>query len=319
MPRNSRRRLTTLVATAAAATCTAVALTPLTPVAPTLAAAAGTVATADPAPGLSAGTFADPPTSVRPKYRWWMPLAYTEDDELVDELQQMKDAGAGGAEVAAFSVDGKGNNTNPFLETYGWGTPRWAEKVATMLSAAQQRDLSLDLTIGPRWPATVPTVDDVNDPAAAQQLAYATEFRPGGSSRSGKVPSSLDVTAPAGAQRKLVAVVAARCSDTACASQKTKPRLLDRQSVVDLTARVDANGELAYTLPGDSTSTWALMAFYQLPTGQSLSGYTATGTNYVLDTLSVAGARATTDFYDDAILTPDVRALLARMRSADLY
>ena len=316
MPRNGHlRRLAALVATAA---CTAAGLTAIAPPRAVAAPSADT-GSSSPVPALTASTFADPPASVRPKYRWWMPLAYTDDSELVDELQQMKDAGAGGAEVAAFSVEGKGNNTNPFLQTYGWGTPRWADKVATMLSAAQQRDLSLDLTIGPRWPATVPTVDDVNDPAAAQQLGYAVEFGAGGSSRSGKLPSNLDVSVPAGAEKKLVAVVAARCSDPACAGQKAKPRLLDRQSVVDLTAQVGPDGDLSYTFPGDPHATWALLAFYQLPTGQSLSGYTATGTNYVLDTLSVAGARATTDFYDDAILTPDVRALLARMRSSDLY
>ena len=275
-------------------------------------------ATDDPAPVLTAATFADPPASVRPKYRWWMPLAYTDDDRLEAELQQMKDSGAGGAEVAAFSVEGTGNNRNPFLETYGWGTPRWAEKVSTMYAAAQERDLSLDLTISPRWPATVPTVDDVNDPAAAQQLAYAVEFAIGGTAREGALPSTLSVTPPSGAEKTLVAVVAARCSDAACAGQTSKPRLLDRASVVDLTGEV-RDGALSHTFGGDAAETWALIAFYQLPTGQALSGYTPTGTNYVLDPLSEEGARASTDFYDEAILTPGVRALLARMRSADFY
>ena len=63
---------------------------------------------------LTRATFADPPTSVRPKYRWWVPLAYTDDQELRAELDQMKAVGAGGAEVAPFGVDGTGNNTNPF-------------------------------------------------------------------------------------------------------------------------------------------------------------------------------------------------------------
>ena len=91
---------------------------------------------ADSVPALTARTFADPPTSVRPKYRWWQPLAYTDDDELANELQQMKDAGAGGAEVAAFSVEGSGNNTSPFLDTYGWGTPRWAASIRGSRSRA---------------------------------------------------------------------------------------------------------------------------------------------------------------------------------------
>lgn len=269
-----------------------------------------------PAPDLTAATFADPPTSVRPKYRWWQPLAYTDDDELAAELDQMKQAGAGGAEVAAFGVDGTGNNTNPFLSTYGWGTPLWAQKVKTMLTAARADGLSLDFTIGPRWPATVPTVADVSDPRAAQQLVFSYEVHPGGTSRSGPLPTNVNVAPPAGAHKTLVAALVARCVDPNCAGS---PRLLDRSSVTDVTAQVDPAGNLTTTFPGDATSSYALIAFYQTPTGQSLSGYTATGTNYVLDTLSAAGAEATTDFYDSAILTPDVQSLLTQMGNADLF
>lgn len=268
------------------------------------------------APELTAATFADPPASVRPKYRWWQPLAYTDDAELAAELDQMKQAGAGGAEVAAFGVDGNGNNTNPFLQTYGWGTPLWAQKVKTMLTAAHADGLGLDFTIGPRWPATVPTVADVNDPRAAQQLVFSYEVNPGGAARSGPLPTNYNVAPPAGARKTLVAALLARCIDPNCAGT---PRLLDRSSVTDVTAQVDADGNLSLTVPGEATSSYALMAFYQVPTGQSLSGYTPTGTNYVLDTLSAAGAEATTDFYDSAILTPDVQSLLDQMGNADLF
>ena len=270
------------------------------------------------APELSAQTFADPPTGVRPKYRWWLPLADTDDQELRDELGQIADAGGGGAEVAAFPVDGAGNNTNPFLQTYGWGTPLWAQKMATALDAAKQRKLGLDFTIGPRWPATVPTVTDVNDPAAAQQLTYGSEFHAGGTSRTGALPTNFDVSRPAGANPKLLAALAARCTDPKCSTLKGT-RLLDQDSVVDVTSKVDSSGRLSYTFPGGTSSTYVLLAFYQLPTGQSLSGFTATGKNYVLDTLSTAGAKTTTDFYDSSILTPDVQHLVDQLRSVDLF
>ena len=35
---------------------------------------------------LSAASFASPALTERPKYRWWMPLAYTDDDELRDRV-----------------------------------------------------------------------------------------------------------------------------------------------------------------------------------------------------------------------------------------
>ncbi len=268
---------------------------------------------------LTQHTFANPPTSVRPKYRWWMPLAYTDDAELRSELDQMKAAGAGGAEVAPFGVDGTGNNTSPFLDKYGFGTPLWADKVRTMLAGAKADDLSLDLTIGPRWPATVPTVTDVNDPAASQQIVFTDEFAKGGTARDGTLPTNFNVTLPAGAQPNLIAALVARCTDAGCATQTSGPRELDRSSVRDVTSDVAADGSLHVDFPGDAGSTYALMAFYRAPTGQSLTGYTATGTNYVLDTLSAAGAHATTDFYDQHILTPSVQALVKQMGSDDLF
>ncbi|MGI5227568.1 glycosyl hydrolase [Actinoallomurus sp. CA-142502] len=282
-------------------------------------AAQGSPASATAAPVLTRATFADPPASVRPKYRWWQPLAYTEDGELADELDQIKKAGGGGAEVAPFNVEGTGNNTNPFLEKYGWGTPLWASKTRTMLAAAKKEGLSLDFTIGPRWPATVPSVTDVNDPAAQQQIVFSHEFDRGGTSRSGPLPANLNVAPPAGAKKTLIAALLAKCSDAGCADSSSAPRMLDRAGVTDVTSKVDAQGDLSIDLPGDANSTYALIAFYQAPTGQSLSGYTATGTNYALDTFGKAGAEATTDFYDEHILTPDVRKLLTQMGSSDLF
>lgn len=276
-------------------------------------------ATPDVAPALTAASFADPPASVRPKYRWWLPLAYADDAQLVAELRQMKQAGAGGAEVAAFSVEGAGNNRNPFLETYGWGTPTWAQKLTTIFGTARDEGLRVDLTIGPRWPATVPTVADVNDPRAQQQLVFAHEFAAGGSSRDGALPQNFNVRPPAGARTTLLAVLAARCLDPACGRQSAGPRLLDRAGVEDVTADVAPDGTLHHDFPGDASSTWTVIAFYQTAAGNTLTGYTPTGANYFLDHLSVAGARATTDFYDEAILTPDVQRLIDAIGDADLY
>ncbi|WP_198664195.1 glycosyl hydrolase [Jiangella endophytica] len=270
------------------------------------------------APLLTQDTFADPPNEVRPKYRWWQPLAFTDDQQLIAELEQLKEIGAGGAEVSLQRSNGPGHYDNPHLSTYGWGTELWADKVETMLSAAQANGLSLDLSIGPRWPTTVPTVSDVNDPRAAQKLVFSHEFLVGGASRSGPLPTNYDTAPPDGGHTTLVAALVARCEDPDCASQPSR-RLLDRSSVVDVTAQVDAAGNLSIDVAGDTESTFVLMAFYQTPNGHLLSGYTATVDNYSLDTLSEAGARASTDFYDDAILTPDVRSLLDEMGTTELF
>lgn len=280
--------------------------------------AAGSPAATDPAPELTASTFADPPATVRPKYRWWMPLAYTDDDELRAELADMKASGAGGAEVAAFSVDGPDGKSPDFLAKYGWGTPLWTQKVDTMLAAAADLGLGLDLTIGPRWPAVVPTVSDLNDPRAAQQLLYSYEFAPGGSSRTGALPTNLTPAPPKGATTTLIAALVARCQQAGCDTQTSGPRMLDQGSVKVVTGQVK-DGKLSLTFPGSSADTYALISFYQAADGTSLSNFTATNPNYYLDYLSKPGAQAVTDYYDANILTPQVRQQIQRAGSVNLF
>ena len=138
---------------------------------------------------LDAATFADPPRSVRPMYRWWMPLAYTDDDELRAELRDMAAAGAGGVEVAPFIVPGAGNQSNAFLAQYGWGTPAWAHKMEVITDEAARLGLVVDQNLGPQYPATVPTLNSFNQPEAEQQLIYGREFNAAGTSRTGALPA----------------------------------------------------------------------------------------------------------------------------------
>lgn len=155
---------------------------------------------------LNAATFADPPSSVRPMYRWWMPLAYTEDDQLRTELRDMAAAGAGGVEVAPFIVPGAGNQSNAFLAQYGWGTPAWAHKMEVITDEAAKLGLVVDQNLGPHYPATVPSLNSFNQPEAEQQLIYGREFNLPGTSRTGALPATT--VAPPTVTTKLCAPAA---------------------------------------------------------------------------------------------------------------
>src|SRR4051794_37643688 len=146
-------------------------------------------------PELSAGSFASPALSVRPKYRWWMPLAYTDDDELRSELRDMAASGAGGVEVAPFYVPGAGNQSNAFLAQYGWGTPLWEHKIEVITDEAAKLGLIVDQNLGPQYPPTVPTLNSFNQPEAEQQLIFGREFNAPGTTRTGALPAPT--TAPA--------------------------------------------------------------------------------------------------------------------------
>ncbi|MDQ7905692.1 glycosyl hydrolase [Phytohabitans sp. ZYX-F-186] len=289
---------------------------PSTAAAPPNPAAAGSTA---PTPRLTAGTFADPPSTVRPKYRWWMPMAFTEDEQLRAELADMKAIGAGGAEVATTTAVGPRAFDPEFLAEYGWGSPLWARKVQTMLESADDLDLALDFTISPRWPAIVPTVTDVNDPRASQQLVFSHAFLKGGTRYGGALPTNYDPRPPTGARHTLVAALLARCADAACDSQGSGPRMLDRASVRDLTGRVGDDGALSLDVPGDAGDTYVLIGFFQTGDGQLRNNFTTTKPNYFLDHLGAQGARATTEFYDSSILTPPVREALKAAGRVDLF
>src|SRR4051794_28344148 len=157
-------------------------------------------------PELSAASFANPPMTDRPKYRWWMPLAYTDDGELRSELRDMADAGAGGVEVAPFSVPGAGNQSNAFLAQYGWGTPLWEHKLEVITDEAAKLGLIVDQNLGPQYPPTVPTLSSFNQKEAEQQLVFGREFDAPGASRTGTLP--VPTSAPPSVTTKLCGAAA---------------------------------------------------------------------------------------------------------------
>jgi len=148
----------------------------------------------EPTPELTPTTFADPPIVVRPKYRWWLPLADETDEELRAELHQIKLAGGGGAEITVFAVPnaaGTTNHTNTaYLAEYGYGSPKWNHRMQMMQKAAADEGLILDSAAGPRWPPTSGDVGTLNDPAVAQKVIYGKEFNAPGSTRTGALPNT---------------------------------------------------------------------------------------------------------------------------------
>jgi hypothetical protein len=82
------------------------------------------------APTLDLQLFRDPPASVRPLYRWWLPLAAVEEEELRREIDQMVDAGAGGVEIAAMPVPGAIGSDPEFLRDNGFGSSRWSQALS---------------------------------------------------------------------------------------------------------------------------------------------------------------------------------------------
>lgn len=185
-------------------------------------------------PALTAETFRDPPASVRPLYRWWLPLAAVEPDELRRELDQMAEAGAGGVEVAAMPVPGDIGRDPAFLQEYGFGTPRWSAALETIFEKAREQDFRVDLMVGPLWPTAMPSVSTLNDPAAQQRLvAGYAQLAPG---------ATWSAALPLPEKKEVPSVKTALCAPVQAGSRSVSVKSVAGMAVGDMISIGEGDG-----------------------------------------------------------------------------
>src|SRR4051794_12322559 len=123
---------------------------------------------AAPAQANFASDFAHPSRAVQPKFRWWWPNALIDNAEIANEIDQMADAGFGGAEIADVH-----HSTPSGLDPagHGWGTQAWVDAMQSALTRAKARGMTIDLSAGPAWPSAVPSITP-DSTAAIKEMAY---------------------------------------------------------------------------------------------------------------------------------------------------
>ncbi|WP_461060842.1 glycosyl hydrolase [Streptomyces pseudoechinosporeus] len=270
------------------------------PIGASLAAAAPAAASAT---GSVPRAFASPAPAVRPRFRWWWPDALVDVDEIRREVDQIADAGFGGVEIAAVTH----SMTAPIDPAkYGWGTRAWTTAVEAALRRAAEREVTVDLTLGPAWPASVPSITP-DHRAATKELAHGSAAVAPGETFSGPVPAPGTPPEDAGVKREeLMLVQAVRVA--AGSSPDAEVPELDQSTVRDITAAVQ-DGRLEWTAPGDGT--WLVIAYWERGSGQRPEGPAHTSPlAYVVDHFSAAGTQAVIAYWERHILTPRMRALL---------
>ncbi|GAA5084470.1 hypothetical protein GCM10025760_02370 [Microbacterium yannicii] len=253
--------------------------------------------------------IADPAIEFRPELRWWLAEGLHTDATLRREIADAHRLGFGGMEFLAMD-EGEIDHAR-----YGWGSEEWVHDSQIVVEETTRRGMSVSFTSGTNWSnANLPTIDP-DQRAAAQELDVVHETLAAGQSRTGALPR-IDLDAPIAEttlpghrgrirQQNLVAVVAARV---------TGEGRLDAASVVDLTAQAQ-DESLDWTAPDEGE--WRLFAYWMHGTGQTASP--SASINYTVNYLDRDGVDAVIAYWDDVVLTPALRAEIARNPRAQMY
>lgn len=257
--------------------------------------------------------FKAPPTSTGPWFRYWIPGSYPTPADVRADIDAMADAGFGGAEIidlpeqAYFDPD-----------TYGWGNDRWNGLQEAAVDQLRKRGMDASLTIGPAWPAAVPTITP-DSPEASQHLVVGQAVVQAGGTYDDAPPASSVAPGEGVTVQTLVAVQAFRSqADTVPTSGAVG---LVESSYVDLTPSVAGSvGDYHLTWQAPSEGTWVLIAFWRRGTAQTVNIINeipvSTPQSYVIDHFSAAGTRKVTDFWEEHLLTRELKVLISRVNTS---
>ena len=120
--------------------------------------------------------FKQPAKESRPRLRYWWPGGYVAHhlEELDQELKEIAEAGFGGVEISdVYDAISEEDAQVLTPEKYGFTSENWRISVKQAMKSAKKYGLSVDLTVGPHWPASTNEADP-NDFGTAKELVYGT-------------------------------------------------------------------------------------------------------------------------------------------------
>lgn len=254
-----------------------------------------------------------PSIEYRPEIRWWLAEGLHTDATLRHEIDLARRLGFGGMEFLAMDEAAIDH------ARYGWGSEEWVHDTQIIAEETTARGMSLSFTSGTNWSnANLPSIDP-DHPAAAQELDVVVERVTSGRERRGalpkidlaaiRVPEGMPMHRADATVQSFVAAVAARV----LMEEADGGFVLDVDSVIDLTAEVK-DGELTWTAPeGD----WRIFAYWMHGTGQTASP--SASVNYTVNYLERDGVDAVTAYWDEVVLTPQLRRTIADNPRTQMY
>jgi len=103
---------------------------------------------------LSWSEFKTPSKEYRPWTRWWWPGNNVEDEELEREINLLADKYYGGVEIQSFTMGLDPESDEATIKRrMSFDSPSFYKHVETVMGAARDRGLQVDLTLGSGWPS----------------------------------------------------------------------------------------------------------------------------------------------------------------------
>ena len=94
--------------------------------------------------------FQNPPMSAKPFVRWWWNGDRLTAEEILRELDVMKEAGIGGVEINPIKFPFGSEPVG--YETLQWLSDEWIEMLKVALQGARERGIICDMIVGSGWP-----------------------------------------------------------------------------------------------------------------------------------------------------------------------
>ncbi|EKV04466.1 hypothetical protein PDIG_88980 [Penicillium digitatum PHI26] len=273
-------------------------------------------------PNNSYGTFINPSSQVRPFFRYWLPDASVDPTVVASDIRSAAEVGAGGIEFLGYygyGGDAVGSPPGSDWVTYGFGSAPFQHLLQVALETAKENNVLVDIAMGPNQGQGVPASSD--DDGIQWDLVPFVQRVPVNQTRD---------RIPGWGEGDLVACVIASADSMANVSlasgsgslSTTPPQesyielVLDEESLQDVSQNVSSDGILA--LPSSlSSRDLFVFSFYQKRTLHKALTVKSNRTDtilangsFVVDHFSKEGARTMINYWNDHILTEEIRQLL---------
>jgi hypothetical protein len=249
------------------------------------------------------GPLKEPDIRYWPELRWWLAEGLHTDETLKGDIALIYGAGFGAVEFLAMDEEGADS------ARYGWGSEEWVHDSRFVMGEASERGMGVSFTSGTNWATANLTTILPDDKSASKELNFSAETLAPGQMRKGPLLPP-QISQPNVYEQILVAVVAGRRL-----SRTYFGALLDKDSLLVLTDRVEGGKNLSWTAPDDGL--YELLCFWMHGTGQTATP--AQGTAYAINYVDPYGIEALISYWEKTLLTPDVIDLIKRNKRFQMY